>query len=181
MTKPDQILAVLRQHIGRENAVGAAEIAVAIGWKPSRSRDVRKIISAHRADWTRQIEGAVCNASGGGFWIGVCFEDVEDLVHYFDHAEVAAKRKAREIRSSLADIGFTAFARRAAASISAHDAIEKVLAHQKAHGLTDRAIAKELSVSPATWSTLKNGRYPGKHPAKFIKAAAAFLAREGAE
>ena len=72
----DKIFAIIRQHDGAPNAITAPQICRELGWRKSRQRTVRQIISDESALW----EGwPVCAIPGQGYFIA---QSIEELMSY---------------------------------------------------------------------------------------------------
>lgn len=78
MSTTHRIAAILRQHVGRANAVSSRTIARRLGWRAAAQRDIRRLISAAQADGTFEaMELPVVAVPGGGYFIAGDFEEFQ--------------------------------------------------------------------------------------------------------
>ena len=91
----DKIFAILKTHIGRENAISAPELAKAIGWRSSLEREVRRIIRTESPLWAER-DGLVCAVPGGGYFLGTSFEELSTY-----HTWLTEGRTAYEERIAI--------------------------------------------------------------------------------
>lgn len=74
----DKIHAVLRKHVGENNAITSAEIADELGFPASAQRQIREVVATESSLWGDDV---VCGFGGLGYFICA---DLEEAIKYRD-------------------------------------------------------------------------------------------------
>jgi len=93
-----RVIAALRQHVGRENAASAADLAAAIGLPRRQSRRIRRIISDALLDGTfEDLEMPLCAAPSAGFFIASTYCEARDYIALCRSLAHEARRKTQAL------------------------------------------------------------------------------------
>ena len=97
------ILAILRRHVGRAQAITAPGICRALNFPVTRERLVRRIIADESALWPEII---VCATPGEGYFCAETFEEIERYDHWRAHLATDAAAKHAAFRAAARRAGF---------------------------------------------------------------------------
>jgi hypothetical protein len=149
----NRIVRLIAVH-SREDAIHAHEIAAELGWRRSREREVRKIVS--RLDDEGQFPFILGRAPGKGFWQ---LDDYDAAVQVRDWITGEVRRANRRL------FVFDRNTRRLGIYIHDGDArTEAQLLASLVNGqgnMSDRSYARVLGTSHTTWRAIKAGTYRG--------------------
>lgn len=98
----NKIYAVVRCHIGRENAISAPDICRAIGWPMSRERFVRQIIADENHLWQGIL---VCAVGGAGYFVAETFDEARKYRNWLRDLNEASRLKLTRFESSCKVMG----------------------------------------------------------------------------
>lgn len=110
--RASQIQAVLRQHVGRDQAISAPGICRILRWPLSLEREVRRIIKDEGRSWGGEGElFVVCAIPGRGFFIAADFEEIQNHDNWLSAQYAAVGKSRRDFRTLCKNLGITLEAR----------------------------------------------------------------------
>jgi hypothetical protein len=102
-TDGDKVFAIIRAHIGAEDAITAPEIARELRWKASDERKVRRIISDEGYLWPDIL---VCSIPGKGYFCATSYEEAESYDSWIAGLLDSAREKQTAFRAQCRKMGF---------------------------------------------------------------------------
>ena len=90
MSSVHQLLNALSAHQGRQNGIGARELAAQLGIPP---RQLRKLISAAREDGI-----AICGKPSSGYFVPVTAEELQETCAFLEHRAMHSLRKLSRMK-----------------------------------------------------------------------------------
>ncbi len=101
----DKIYAILRMHLGRENAISAPAICQALHWPEGRERQVRQIIRDESPLWAEE-SGILCAAPGDGYFLATTFFELLAYESWLLEGRNSYDERLRRVRAYCRKRGF---------------------------------------------------------------------------
>ncbi len=101
----DKIFSVIRRHVGKENAISAAEICDELGRSAGNAREVRRIISDESCLWPNVLVCAYSGKNCGGYFVAESFEEAETYLNWLTELAAVASRKVFNFREACSKMG----------------------------------------------------------------------------
>jgi hypothetical protein len=99
----NEIHRIIRTRVGAAEAISSPCIAQELRWKPSREREVRRIISDESHLWSNIL---VCSIPGKGYFCADTFEEAESYNNWLSDLVDQAKNKSDAFRTACEKMGF---------------------------------------------------------------------------
>lgn len=100
--QPDQVLKVLKRHIGRDNAITASEIAQELGFTPGVGRSIRAIIAY---DFWPDIIVCGTGGQGSGYYIASDYDEVQAYHRHLSQLADKASFKRENLETKAKRLG----------------------------------------------------------------------------
>lgn len=98
----DKIAAILRGHVGREEALSAPDICRALGWPLKREREVRRVIADEAPLWEGVL---VCAKPGDGYFVAANIDEAQAYQNWLVALTNKAALKSSAFRASARAMG----------------------------------------------------------------------------
>lgn len=103
-----QIEAVLRQHVGREQAITAPQICRALNWPLTLEREVRRILKEEGRSWGKEGElFIICAIPGRGYFLAQDIEEIEAHDNWLSAQYAAVGKTRRDFRALCKNLGIS--------------------------------------------------------------------------
>lgn len=97
------IFAILQAHVGRSQAISAADLARALGMPARRERQIRRILADEAALWPNVV---ICSAPGAGYFCAETYEEICRYDNWLFNLATEAKAKLDNYRANASRLGF---------------------------------------------------------------------------